>query len=99
MIAAPAAMFVDEATVGYKRAIGSKQTFGARYIWRQTNDIIEDIESPPGSGAYFSTNLDELVRRYNGIEFDYAFHGKRWHVMSNYTLSWSKGPSDGSGTT
>jgi outer membrane receptor protein involved in Fe transport len=85
------AMYVDEATIGYKRAIGDKQTFGARYIWRQTEDIIEDIEFPVDSGLYYSTNLPELIRRYNGVEFDYAFHGKRWHVMANYTLSWTKG--------
>ena len=85
------AMYVDEATLGYKRAIGDTMTFGARYVYRQTEDIIEDIEDPPGSGLYYSTNLDELIRRYHGIEFDFAFNNKRWHVFANYTVSWTKG--------
>jgi outer membrane receptor protein involved in Fe transport len=83
------AMYVDEATIGVKHAFLDNLTFGARYVYRQTDNIIEDILLD--DGHYLITNLDELTRRYHGIEFDMAFNSKRWHVFANYTIAWAKG--------
>ena len=81
--------YVDEVTVGYKFAIRPNLRFGARWVWRQTKDIIEDYEEE--SGGYVVANVEGLKRKYQGVELDVAWESKRVHLFGNWTISGSKG--------
>jgi hypothetical protein len=81
--------YVDEVTLGYKFAIRSNLQFGARWVWRETEDIIEDFQRD--DGVYVVSNVDGLTRKYQGLELDVAWEGKRVHLFGNWTISSSKG--------
>lgn len=84
------ATYKDEVTVGYKFAIRSNLSFGARWIWTQTKDIIED-RLDEATGNYVVENVPELTRKYQGLELDVAWEGKRVHLFANWTIAGSKG--------
>jgi hypothetical protein len=84
--------YIDEITLGYEHAFRPNLKLGGRYVWRDTNDIIEDTcVDDDCLEPYIIKNIPELYRRYNGVELDFSWETSRWHVFANYTFSKSKG--------
>ncbi len=84
------ATYVDEVTLGYKFAIRSNLLFGARWVWRETENIIED-RLDPATGNYVVENIEGLTRKYSGLELDVSWESKRVHLFGNWTISGTKG--------
>lgn len=81
---------MDEFQVGYSHAFKPNLVFNSTMVWRYTSDIIEDTDADD-DGVYSIENIDELYRRYWGLELGAKWNTKRWHLMGNWTISKSKG--------
>ena len=83
--------YEDEFEAGYTYALRDNMILGARVSFSHTYDLIEDTEFPVGTGGYQIRNIDELQRRYKGLELSYKWHADRWHVLGNWTIAEAKG--------
>jgi hypothetical protein len=84
------ATYVEEYAFSYKKLFRRSHRFSATLAYRGTEDIIEDTFDDT-LGAYVITNLPGLNRSYRGLELDYKWDGKRWHVYGNWTISRARG--------
>jgi hypothetical protein len=85
--------YVDEFTLGYETALTSTMSLGARAVYREWGNIIEDtayfqdVDGVPYEFFVFS-NLEEAEREYLGYQL--TFHkryAKNWQLLGVYTLS------------
>jgi hypothetical protein len=82
--------YVDELTVGVERQIGRYLGAGVRYVHRDWNNFVDDLQSfdVDGNVVRVVQNLDEAFRRFRGVEFTFDKRlSNRWSANVNYTFS------------
>ena len=86
--------YSDELTLGFEQQIGNTIGVGIRGVFKQWNDMIDDVRTvgPTGQLLREWINYDEAEREYMGVEFvfDKRF-SNNWSTNLNYTYSEAKG--------
>ena len=93
--------YVDEFNVALQQQIGNTMAVGLRGVYRQWNNIIDDIKRMNDDGVLIATPInfsnDVIDRNYQALEltFNKRF-SSRFQALASYTLSRVKGNATGS---
>ncbi|MBW3565186.1 MAG: TonB-dependent receptor [Acidobacteria bacterium] len=86
--------YVDEITVGVQYQLAGDFGVGARYLWREWDDLQDDIVDfdAEGNDILRFVNNPDATREYNGLQLTLEKRFSRnWAAIANYTISESSG--------
>ena len=85
---------MDEVTVGLQHQLNNNLGVGARFIWREWGNFIDDVLTFNANGTPNRTvaNVEDAERNYRGLEFslDKRF-SNNWAASGSYTWSKTRG--------
>jgi hypothetical protein len=85
---------MDEATFGVQHQLNNSLGMGARFIWREWGNFIDDVLTFNANGTPNRTvaNVEDAQRNYRGLEFslDKRF-SNNWAASGSYTWSKTRG--------
>jgi hypothetical protein len=80
--------YTDEIVLGYATPLGSKWGLDVFWMYRDTDDFIEDMPRILPASSFWVTNLDAAERRYYAVIIDVSRRfSDRWSANVNYTHS------------
>ncbi len=82
--------YVIEYQVGYERRLTPKQGLKLTWVYKKTDDIIEDVYDEDAE-VYVIKNLENGRRRYYGVEAVYNARIPKGEIIASYTYGVSKG--------
>ena len=85
---------VDESTIGFQRQFGGFMAAGARFIYRNWGNLIDDVRTfnPDDTINRQVLNYDEAERDYSGIQFTLEKrYSNNWNAAASYTYSKTRG--------
>lgn len=84
---------VDEMTIGVQQQVGRSIGIGARYVWREWGNIIDDVWVFEGTTPVRRlANLADAERGYRGLEFSFdKTFSNSWSGRASYTWSKTRG--------
>ena len=98
--------YMIEYQAGYERKLTPRQSLKLTWVYRKTDDIIEDVyndfdgidndddgtvDNEFDEGVYIIKNLDNGRRRYYGVELVYDARIPQGEIIASYTYGVSKG--------